>query len=128
MAALVLEKEAGRKLQKYTLKKRRVGEELKKRSHIEKYIPHVAIGLKEILDLKKVETQKVEEQLRKMLEKHRGKLEELEFDPSKSVEFDEEFARIGREEKKEEEEEKVEEKEEVKKEVKKEKVKSKKKK
>ncbi len=120
--------EAGRKLQKYTLKKRRVGEELKKRSHIEKYIPHVAIGLKEILDLKKVETQKVEEQLRKMLEKHRGKLEELEFDPSKSVEFDEEFARIGREEKKEEEEEKVEEKEEVKKEVKKEKVKSKKKK
>ena len=47
-----------------------------------------------------------------MLEKHRGKLEDLEFDPSKSVEYDEEFARIGKEEKEGEEREQGEGKEE----------------
>jgi len=97
--------EAGRKLQKYTLKKRRVKEELKKRSYIEKYIPHVAIGLKEILDLKKYETENIENELRKMLEKHRGKLEDMGFDPSKNIDFDEELARIGKEEEKETQEE-----------------------
>ncbi|MBW2991459.1 hypothetical protein KY348_07205, partial [Candidatus Woesearchaeota archaeon] len=96
--------EAGRRLQKYTLKKRRVKDELKKRSYIEKYIPHVAIGLKEILGLKRVETDKVEQALKQMLEKHRGKLEDLEFDPGKSAEYDEEFAAIGKEEQEEGEE------------------------
>lgn len=100
--------EAGRKLQKYTLKKRRVKDELKKRSYIEKYIPHVAVGLQEILGLKKYEAEQVEKELKKMLEKHRGKLEDLEFDPGKSTEYDEEFARIGREEKEESEEEEAE--------------------
>ncbi len=96
--------EAGRKLQKYTLKKRRVKDELKKRSYIEQYIPHVAIGLQEILGLKKLEKENVEKELRRLLEKHRGKLEDVEFDPTKSADYDEEFAKIGREEKKEEEE------------------------
>ena len=106
--------EAGRKLQKYTLKKRRVKDELKKRSYIEKYIPHVAIGLKEILGLKRVETDKVEQALKQMLEKHRGKLEDLEFDPTKSAEYDAEFAAIGKERQKEEGGEQEKEKEEKK--------------
>ena len=38
----------------------------------------------------------VEEQLKEMLEKHRGQLDELKFDPSKNEEYDEEFAKIGR--------------------------------
>lgn len=95
--------EAGRKLQKYTMKKRRVKDELKKRSYIEKYIPHVAIGLQEILGLKKFEVQDVEKQLKNLLEKQRGQLDDLEFDPSKNIDFDEEMAALGRDAKKEEE-------------------------
>jgi DNA topoisomerase VI subunit B len=43
--------EVGRKLAQYVLKKRRVSDELKKRSHIEKYIPYVAEALQETLQL-----------------------------------------------------------------------------
>lgn len=97
--------EAGRKLQKYTMKKRRVKDELKKRSYIEKYIPHVAIGLQEILGLKRFEMDNVEKQLRNLLEKHRGKLADVDFDPSKNIEYDGEMAAIGKDEKEEGEEE-----------------------
>ncbi len=96
--------EAGRKLAKYTAKKRRVKDELKKRSYIEKYIPHLAGALKELLELSKEEEGVIEEELKGLLEKQRGKLEELKFDPTKNEEYDEEFARIGKEEPENEEE------------------------
>src|SRR3989338_3041096 len=85
--------EAGRKLTSYVSKKRRVGDELKKRSYIEKYIPHVAQALKEILALKDFEERKVESMLKEMLEKHRGKIEEV---AEENLEYDEEFASIGK--------------------------------
>lgn len=95
--------EAGRKLAKYTAKKKRVKDELKKRSFIEKYIPHLASGLMNVLDLTKADEFEIEEQLKDLLEKHRGKVEEIKFDPTKNTEFDEKFASIGKEDKAEEE-------------------------
>ncbi len=90
--------EAGRELQKYTKKKQKVKQELKKRSYIEKYIPHLAVGVAEILDLDGADHEVLERHLVGLLEKHRGKLDTLEFDPTKNTEYDEEFAKIGREE------------------------------
>ncbi|MBN1275358.1 DNA topoisomerase VI subunit B [Candidatus Woesearchaeota archaeon] len=90
--------EVGRKLSRYTSKKRKVSDELKKRSYIEKYIPHLAAALKELLSLSDAEESMLEEELKSLLEKHRGEVEDVEFDPSKNVEYDEEFASIGREE------------------------------
>ncbi|MBU0980626.1 MAG: DNA topoisomerase VI subunit B [Nanoarchaeota archaeon] len=89
--------ECGRNLARYLSKKRRVGAELKKRSFIEKYIPHVGIALKELLKLNEAEQVKVEKVLEELLEKHRGKLDKLDFDPSANPEYDEEFANIGKE-------------------------------
>ncbi|MEM4261184.1 MAG: DNA topoisomerase VI subunit B [Candidatus Woesearchaeota archaeon] len=87
--------EAGRKLQAYVHKKNRVGEELKKRGYIEKYIPHIASALIELLDLKKSEEVEIESKLKELLEQHRGKVDSMEFDESKNVEYDEELAKIG---------------------------------
>ncbi len=87
--------EAGRKLQSYVMKKRRVGDELKKRSYIEKYIPIVAEALNELLSLKELEIHTTEKNLKVILEKHRGKVEDLSFDASKNVDYDEELASIG---------------------------------
>lgn len=89
--------EVGRKLAKYTSKKKRVGDELKKRSYIEKYIPHLAGGLKELLGLSDNEQSIMEDDLKNLLEKHRGEMDDLKFDPSKNQEYDEEFANIGKE-------------------------------
>ncbi len=86
--------EAGRKLSGYVSKKKRVGDELKKRGYIEKYIPHVAIALKELLGLKEFEQRKVETSLKEMLEQNRGQIEEI---ADKNEEYDEEFANIGKE-------------------------------
>ena len=91
--------ECGRDLMSYVSKKRRVGDELKKRSYIEQYIPVVADALRELLSLQKVEETRVESMLKDMLEKHRGKIEKIE---AENTEYDEEFAKIGREEKKDE--------------------------
>ncbi len=91
--------EVGRKLGSYVNKKKRVGFELQKRSYIEKYIPHVAEALKELLKLNKADEMEIEKKLRDVLEKHRGKIEKVDFDPTKNVEFDEEFAKIGKQEK-----------------------------
>ncbi|MBU1974914.1 MAG: DNA topoisomerase VI subunit B [Nanoarchaeota archaeon] len=87
--------ECGRKLSSYVGKKKRVKDELKKRSYIERYIPHMVIGLKEILNFGKAEEEETEKILFNMLEKHRGTLENMEFDASKNVEFDETMAKIG---------------------------------
>ena len=97
--------EAGRQLAKYTAKKKRVKDELKKRSYIEKYIPHVAIGLKEILDLDKGDEEEIVRNLKIILEKKRGKIDKMEFDPTKNTEYDAEWAKIGKDENKNDDDE-----------------------
>ncbi|MBS3122833.1 DNA topoisomerase VI subunit B [Candidatus Woesearchaeota archaeon] len=97
--------ECGRKLGMYMAKKKLIGDEFKKRSYIEIYIPHVADALKELIGLKEKDKEQVELNLHEILEKKRGKLDKLEFDASKNAEFDEEFAKIGKEIEKEVKEE-----------------------
>ena len=89
--------EAGRKLGSYVNKKKKVGFELKKRGYIEKYISHVGEALKELIGLRDDEEKKVEVLLKEILEKHRGKVESMEFDKEKNSDFDEELA-LNREE------------------------------
>lgn len=97
--------ECGRDLASYVMKKRRVKDEFKKRSYIEKYIPHVGIALQELLKLSATEQKRIEANLKEMLESSRGKLDDMEFDPEKNEEFDEEFAKIGKEKKTEDDDE-----------------------
>lgn len=94
--------ECGRDLASYVLKKRRVKDEFKKRSYIEKYIPHVGQALQEMLKLSNIEEKRIEDNLKGLLEKSRGKLEDVDFDPDKNEEYDETFANIGKEEENEE--------------------------
>ena len=89
--------EVGRELASYVHKKKRVGLELEKRGYITKYIPYVGEALKELLGLKDIDERKVEEYLKELLEKKRGSIDDLEFDPSKNEEYDEEYAKIGKE-------------------------------
>ena len=84
-----------RKMAVYVRKKRRIGEEQKKRDYIEKYLPHVAAALKELLKLKKTDEEKIQELLVQMLEKHRGRIKDIRHE---NIEYDEEFANIGKEE------------------------------
>ena len=91
--------EAGRKLSSYVKKKKRVRDELKKRSFIEKYIPHIGSALKELNSLSEVEERKINKLLEKILEEDRGKLDKVGFKKGDNVEFDEEFSKIGKEEK-----------------------------
>jgi len=93
--------ECGRKLGSYVNKKKRVGLELKKRGYIEKYIPHVADALKELLELTDADDKKIQEILTALLETTRGKVEEVgKID---NPDYDADFAKIGKEEPKEEE-------------------------
>lgn len=87
--------EVGRQLASYLRKKKRVGHELKKRSYIEKYIPHVASSLKELLGLDDKKEEDIHTKLYAILEHERGEVEDLDFDPTKNEEYDEEFAKIG---------------------------------
>ncbi len=102
--------ECGRKLGSYIYKKKRIGEELQKRGYIEKYIPHIADALQELIELKSSEKSKVEENLKQILEQKRGVLEDIQ---EENIEYDEEFAKIGKKEKKKSEEERTEESEDV---------------
>jgi DNA topoisomerase-6 subunit B len=86
--------ECGRKLGSYVGKKKRIGDELKKRGYIEKYIPHIADALRELIEYKESEKSKVEESLKEILERKRGEIEDIEAD---NQEYDEEFAKIGKE-------------------------------
>jgi DNA topoisomerase VI subunit B len=97
--------EVGRELYKYLGKKRRVGDELKKRSYIELYMPHISDALKEILSLTDAQKKDIEDKLIVLMEKTRGKLEDMAFDPEKNEEYDEDFANIGKEDKDDEESE-----------------------
>ena len=61
--------EIGRQLSGYLGKRKRLAEADRKRSYIEKYIPHLALGLKDILALSDKQKDKVEDDLTKMLER-----------------------------------------------------------
>jgi len=100
--------EVGRKLASYVGKKRRVQFESKKRDYIQMFIPHVGEALKDLVNFNDSEEKKVEKLLAEILEKKRGKLEQVE---AKNLEYDEEFANIGKEEKEDDQEEKNESKE-----------------
>jgi DNA topoisomerase VI subunit B len=94
--------ECGRKLSSYVGKKRRIQFESKKRDYIQIFIPHVGEALKEILGFKDSEEKEIEHLLGDILEKRRGKLEEVE---AQNTDFDEEFAKIGKEDGENEKEE-----------------------
>jgi DNA topoisomerase-6 subunit B len=61
--------ECGRRLAVFLHKRHREQEAARKRSYMELYIPHLALGLKNILDLTEKEEHKVVGNLKKMLEK-----------------------------------------------------------
>lgn len=61
--------EVGRQLSVFLSRRRRQAESDRKRSYIEKYIPHLALGLQEILTLSEKQKEKVEDDLVLMLER-----------------------------------------------------------
>ncbi|MBT3407899.1 DNA topoisomerase VI subunit B [Candidatus Woesearchaeota archaeon] len=63
--------DVGRKLGAYIKKKKRLSEQIRKKSYIEKYLPFVSDGLQLLLDLKKDERDKVNDVLIDMLEESR---------------------------------------------------------
>jgi len=87
--------ECGRKLGSYVNKKKRVGDELKKRGIIEKFIPHVSESIVELLGLQLQEKESLNHNLEIVLEKKRGEVEDMKFDAKKNTDFDESFAKIG---------------------------------
>ena len=92
--------EVGRKLMQYVSKKKRVQAEFNKRSFIERYIPHVGSALQELLGFSKSEELRVKNALKDILNKQRGGLENIGFDPKKNKDFDKELASIGNKENK----------------------------
>jgi DNA topoisomerase VI subunit B len=63
--------EVGRRLGGHIRRRRRVAEEAKKKSYIDKFIPHIGIALREILDLSEREETKAVTALRHTLERSR---------------------------------------------------------
>jgi DNA topoisomerase VI subunit B len=61
--------ECGRQLALHLSRRRRLAEQERKRSYMETYIPHLALGLKDILDLGDRDEHRVVQNLRKMLER-----------------------------------------------------------
>lgn len=61
--------ECGRRLSVYLSRKHRQAEAERKRNYIELYIPHLALGLREILDLKQKDEHRIVTDLKRMLEK-----------------------------------------------------------
>ncbi|MBN1376894.1 DNA topoisomerase VI subunit B [Candidatus Woesearchaeota archaeon] len=84
--------EAGRKLKVYLSKKQRIGKEIKKRSLIEKYMPHVAEALQDILGLSDTEKKQLIDDLKIVLEKDRGKIDDIEFDKDKNADYSDTWA------------------------------------
>lgn len=89
----------GRELAIYINKKYRIKKEEIKRSYIEKNIPIIAEALKEIVGFTSKEEERLKIMLKELLEKHRGKIEKLTVE---NLEYDPEFARIGKENESEE--------------------------
>ena len=90
--------DCGRQLASYIRKKQRIGKESKTRKYIETFIPHMSQVLIDLLGLTPSSKTMMEHNLKEILEQKRGKLEDVEFDAEKNEEFDEEFAKIGKEE------------------------------
>jgi DNA topoisomerase-6 subunit B len=88
--------ECGRRLSSYVNKKRCIQAESKKRGYIETYIPYVGEALKELLELKTSDREKIESTLKETLEKKRGKLENIKFDAESNKEYDENLAKFGK--------------------------------
>ena len=88
--------EAGRTLGSYVRKKKRVGEELKKRSYIEAFIPHIAQALIEILDEDPQMEESLTANLQETLEKTRGEIKQVGLTREQNTEYDEKLARFGR--------------------------------
>lgn len=63
--------ECGRRLSVYLKRRKRAAEAERKRGYIEKYIPHLALGLQDILGFPEPEKEKVENNLKDMLERTR---------------------------------------------------------
>jgi DNA topoisomerase-6 subunit B len=61
--------ECGRRVATHVRKQRKRAEQERKKSYIKQYIPHIAIGLREILGFKQTEEKRVVRKLSKMLEK-----------------------------------------------------------
>lgn len=64
--------ECGRKLGKYLRRQKKIKQELKKRSYIEIYLPHIGEALRDILTLKDDQVSEVVEKLEHVLEKSRS--------------------------------------------------------
>jgi len=64
--------ECGRKLKIFLSRRKRETEDQRKRDYIETYIPHIGIGLRELLGFSEREEKKVVERLTGLLERHRG--------------------------------------------------------
>ena len=89
----------GRKLSIYVNKKRKIEMEGAKRSYLETYIPHVAEALKDLVGYNEKDETKVKKLLEEILEKKRGTLEKIEIE---NPDYDEELAKIGKEQPEEE--------------------------
>ncbi len=61
--------ECGRRLSVYLNKRKRAAEAERKRGYIEKYIPHLALGLREVLQFDETEQDRVQQALQEMLER-----------------------------------------------------------
>jgi DNA topoisomerase-6 subunit B len=64
--------DCGRKLKIYLSRRRRETDEQRKHDYITTYLPHIGIGLKELLGFSEKEEQRVVETLTGLLERHRG--------------------------------------------------------
>jgi DNA topoisomerase-6 subunit B len=91
----LLLQECGRKLGSYIRKKKRVGEESKKRNFIKLYMPIVSEALRDILELPAGENEPIVEGLQSILEEKRGKLQDVGEKPQENTEYDEETAKFG---------------------------------
>ena len=63
--------DCGRQMQKYLRRRKRVADEMKKRSYIDSYIPHIGQALRDILDLDEKKTKHLVDNLRDTLERSR---------------------------------------------------------
>ena len=63
--------EAGRKLGAHIRREKKVASEFQKRSYIDQYLPHVGIGLQEILGLTTKEREETVDNLKETLETNR---------------------------------------------------------
>ena len=64
--------ECGRRLKLFLSKRRREAEAQRKLDYLEMYLPHIGIGLRELLNLPEKEEKQLMDTLKELLERHRG--------------------------------------------------------